>query len=51
MVRNKWLTIGLSAVLAGGVIWTLLAWRAGLFIPHDGHWAVAPGEVTQGTSE
>jgi pimeloyl-ACP methyl ester carboxylesterase len=27
--------------------WTVLAWRAGMFIPHDGRWAVAPGEFTE----
>ncbi|MBT9446647.1 MAG: alpha/beta hydrolase [Hyphomonadaceae bacterium] len=34
----------LVAVLLLG--WTFLAWRAGMFIPHDGRWAVAPGAFT-----
>lgn len=34
-------------VFAGAAaLWGLLAWRAGMFIPHDGRWAVAPGEIT-----
>jgi pimeloyl-ACP methyl ester carboxylesterase len=28
-------------------IWLLLAWRAGMFIPHDSRYAVAPGETTR----
>jgi pimeloyl-ACP methyl ester carboxylesterase len=44
-MRRVWVWVGLVvAVLAVG--WTFLAWRAGMFIPHDGRWAVAPGEFS-----
>ena len=44
-MRRVWVWVGIViAVLAVG--WTILAWRAGMFIPHDGRWAVAPGEFT-----
>jgi len=44
-MRRVWVWVGLVvAVLAVG--WTFLAWRAGMFIPHDGRWAVEPGEFT-----
>jgi len=35
-----------SALVLLGATWTGLAWSAGMFIPHDGRWAVAPGETT-----
>lgn len=45
-MRRVLIWIGLVvALLATG--WTFLAWRSGLFIPHDARWAVAPGEFTE----
>ncbi|MGD9967550.1 MAG: alpha/beta fold hydrolase [Hyphomonadaceae bacterium] len=45
-MRRLLLSVGfILSILA--VTWTFLAWRSGLFIPHDDRWAVAPGEFTE----
>lgn len=45
MVRK--FMVGLAAVATVlALIWVFLAWSAGMFIPHDDRWAVAPGETT-----
>lgn len=41
------LTAGASVVIVLALAWTWLAWSAGMFIPHDERWAVAPGETTK----
>jgi hypothetical protein len=38
---------GVSVVIVLALAWTWLAWSAGMFIPHDDRWAVAPGETTK----
>lgn len=42
-------TLKLTAMILAGLsaLWAILAWRAGMFIPHDGRWAVAPGDFTK----
>jgi hypothetical protein len=44
---GNWLVGGAYALAGLGLLWTAMAWRSGQFIPHDGRWAVAPGEVTR----
>lgn len=44
---RKLLIGGGAVVTVLGLVWTGLAWSAGMFIPHDERWAVAPGEATQ----
>jgi pimeloyl-ACP methyl ester carboxylesterase len=39
-------TIVAAAVAFLMVAWVILAYLSGAFIPHDGRWAVAPGEFT-----
>jgi pimeloyl-ACP methyl ester carboxylesterase len=36
---------GIAIIL--GIAWAGLAWSAGMFIPYDDRWAVAPGETTK----
>jgi len=43
---RKILIGGVGVVIVLGLAWTGLAWSAGMFIPHDDRWAVAPGETT-----
>lgn len=46
MALTNWLAGGVSVIVGLGMLWTAMAWRSGQFIPHDGRWAVVPGEVT-----
>ena len=45
MAWGNWFAGGLNVLAAVVMAWTAMAWRSGQFIPHDGRWAVAPGEV------
>jgi hypothetical protein len=46
-MRNLiWFKNGLIVFITIVVLWLILAFRSGLFTPHDGRWAVAPGEFT-----
>ena len=44
-MRRVWVWLAaITALLLAS--WTILAWRSGLFIPHDGRWAAEPGQFT-----
>lgn len=46
-MKRKLLIGGATAIAVLGAAWVGLAASAGMFIPHDSRWAVAPGETTK----